>query len=173
MKISKMEEAITYNYCTQITYASIWVSLSVFSHESNHTVLALRYRFARLEVSVYSMQAFFYKPAGRLFEASRQAGRLPAGLAGFLSLPGGFLSLPAGLLSLPGLGGLFWRIRTASFSVFHVYRPTGRPRRTSPPSAALGSQRNNTAILFATAMFVISTAIFGDSNSRSTTKNGV
>ena len=59
MKISKMEEAITYNYCTQITYASIWVSLSVFSHESNHTVLALRYRFARLEVSVYSMQAFF------------------------------------------------------------------------------------------------------------------
>ena len=37
---------------------------------------------------------------------------------------------------------------TASFSVFYFYRPTVRPRRTSPPSEC---QRNNTAILFATA----------------------
>ena len=37
---------------------------------------------------------------------------------------------------------------TASFSVYYFYRPTGRPRRTSPPSDC---QRNNTAIRFATA----------------------
>jgi len=35
--------------------------------------------------------------------------------------------------------------RTASFCVSSFYRPTARPRRTSPPSAC---QRNNTAVLF-------------------------